>query len=156
MNIRARRYSLLVAVAIALGVQLLPFGRPQTNPPVTNEIAWPDTRTKELFYQACGDCHSNETRWPWYSRIAPISWTITGHVHHGRGTLNVSDWSEERFGEEARESSRTIRDGTMPLETYLRLHPTARLTEEEKQRLSDGLDLAFGEPNLADSDRRPN
>ncbi|GAB5534419.1 MAG: hypothetical protein Rubg2KO_06680 [Rubricoccaceae bacterium] len=135
------------AVGLAIGVQFLPLGHPRTNPPVTNEVAWPDTTTRALFIRACGDCHSNETRWPWYSRIAPVSWTVTGHVRHGRGTLNVSEWSEERFGDEARLSGQTLDEGTMPIPSYLRFHSQARLSEEETAHLKRGLELAFRQPD---------
>lgn len=134
-------------LGLVILLQLLPFGHPRTNPSVTNEVAWPDTTTRTLFFRACGDCHSNETRWPWYSGVAPVSWTVTGHVRHGRGTLNVSEWSDERFGEEARKSAQTLDDGTMPLPSYLRLHPGARLTEAERAHLRRGLELAFRQPD---------
>ncbi len=53
--------------------QLVPFGRDHENPPVQAEISWDSQQTKELFFRACGDCHSNNTQWPWYSNIAPVS-----------------------------------------------------------------------------------
>ena len=132
--------------AMALGLQFLPLGHARTNPPITTEVEWPDSMTRTLFYRACGDCHSNRTEWPWYSAVAPASWLVTSHVRHGRGTLNVSEWSEERFGAEARESGETIRRGTMPLAAYLRLHRDARLSEAERDRLARGLDAVFGTP----------
>ena len=149
MTLRSRRARWIAGALLGLAtlLQLLPFGHPRSNPPITNEVAWPDPTTRALFARACGDCHSNETRWPWYSGIAPISWTITGHVRHGRGTLNVSEWSEERFGVEARASGQTLEDGTMPLPSYLRMHPDARLTEAERDHLIRGLDLAFRQPD---------
>lgn len=134
-----------IVLGAALLLQVVPVGYRPTNPPVRTELAWPDAETRDLFYRACGDCHSNETRWPWYSYVAPVRWVVTGHVRHGRGTLNVSDWSEERFGEEARESAATIRNGSMPPADYLRMHPAARLTDVESDRLIRGLVQMFGE-----------
>lgn len=141
---RRRRTALVAAVALAGGLQVLPVGQPRTNPPIETEIAWSSAETRALFFRACGDCHSNETRWPWYSRVAPVSWLIVEHVQHGRGTINVSAWSAERFGEDARKSAATIRDASMPPGNYLRLHRDAALTENERAVLIAGLEATMG------------
>lgn len=137
--------SIIVAGVVVVGIQFLPIGHARSNPPITSEITWSSAETRDLFMRACGDCHSNETRWPWYTNVAPVSWWIGEHVQHGRGTLNVSAWSEQRFGEEASESAETIREGSMPPANYLRLHPEARLSDAEAQRLIEGLAAMFGE-----------
>jgi len=139
------RASLLKVVGLGiliLGVvmQFLPLGYPRSNPPILTDLAWSSQETHDLFFRACGDCHSNETVWPWYAHVAPSKWIVTGHVRHGRGTFNVSDWNEERFGEEASESSETISDGSMPPADYLRFHPDARLSDSERAALAAGLD----------------
>lgn len=136
--------TLIVAGVGIVAIQFLPVGHPRSNPPVTTEVEWSSAETRELFFRACGDCHSNESRWPWYSRVAPVSWWIAEHVRHGRGTLNVSEWSVERFGEEASEAAETVREGTMPTLDYLRMHPEARLSDSENARLIAGLEATFG------------
>lgn len=134
-----------LAVGVLLGgfaaIQLLPFDRPRTNPAIDNEVAWSSPETRALFMRACGDCHSNETVWPWYSGIAPVSWKVTGHVEYGRKTFNVSSWVDSRYAEEAAEVAETIREGSMPPSDYLRMHPEARLNPEESEALIEGLSL---------------
>jgi hypothetical protein len=92
--------------------------------------------------RACFDCHSNETRWPWYSQVAPPSWFVQRDVEVGRRVLDFSEW--DRTYEEAGESARTVLEGEMPPATYLLLHPSARLSPEEKQSLANGLAATVG------------
>src|SRR5574340_945670 len=74
----------LVVLAGFLLIQLVPYGRNHTNPPVTGEPRWDSPQTRALAARACFDCHSNETKWRWYSNIAPISWLIQRDVDSGR------------------------------------------------------------------------
>src|SRR5690606_6317145 len=89
----ARRGALGLA-ALALAIQLIPGGRNHDTPPVTEEPAWDSPRTRELAVIACFDCHSHETRWPWYSNIAPVSFFVQDHVDEGRAMLNFSAWDK--------------------------------------------------------------
>lgn len=136
--------------AIALGglmglivlIQLLPFGRDHTNPPVVAEPNWDSPQTRALFFRACADCHSNETVWPWYSQVAPVSWLVSRDVVEGREQFNISEWGRpENEGDEAAE---TVQEGEMPLWFYVPLHPEANLTAAERQQLIDGLVATFG------------
>jgi hypothetical protein len=87
----------ILAVLIGLGVlgftaiQLVPFGHDHANPAVVKEPAWPDPQTRQLAQRACFDCHSNQTSWPWYSNIAPVSWLVQRDVLEGRQRLNFSE-----------------------------------------------------------------
>lgn len=85
----------------------------------------------------CFDCHSNETRWPWYSNLALASWLIYRDVEEGRHHINFSDWGrqEEQHADEFEE---VFEENSMPPAQYLLLHPEARLSTEEKQKLFDG------------------
>ena len=83
---------LSVCVAIFLLIQLIPYGRDHTNPAVVAEPAWDLPETRALAVRACFDCHSNETIWPWYSNVAPISWLVQRDVDEGREKLNFSEW----------------------------------------------------------------
>ena len=75
-----------VGVVVALAaIQLVPVHR--TNPPVRVEVNAPE-EVMAIIQRACYDCHSNETRWPWYSRVAPVSWFVVSHVKKARGDLN--------------------------------------------------------------------
>lgn len=133
----------LIAVGVVLLViQFLPNGRDHTNPQVTAEPQWDSAVTRELAVAACFDCHSNETAWPWYSNIVPISLTIQHEVREGREELNFSEWHP---GQEGDESAETLRDGSMPPPQYLLLHPGARLDSEQLAALEAGLAATFGD-----------
>jgi hypothetical protein len=100
--------------AIGLGVlsiviQFVPYGRDHSNPVGGKRIAWDSKRTQRLMTGACMDCHSSETRWPWYSNVAPVSWLVQKDVDEGRGELNLSTGSAE-----VDEMIETIREGSMP------------------------------------------
>jgi len=121
-------------------IQLIPVR--QTNPPVVSAVKWDSPQTQDLFTRACADCHSNESVWPWYSKIAPVSWLVTRDVNEGRQKFNISDlgaMNARRRSELPREISEQIREGEMPMAIYLPLHPGAILTSAEKQALIDGL-----------------
>ncbi len=119
------------------GIQLLPIDR--TNPPITCEIQWDSAETRTLAVNACYDCHSNETNWPWYSKIAPVSWQVANHVAEGRDYLNFSEWDLQRNPERlVEEFEEVILDDEMPTWDYRLIHSEAKLTDEEKQQLIDG------------------
>ena len=80
----------VVAGVVLLLMQVVPFGRMPSNPPVTGEPKWDSPQTRTLAVRACFDCHSNETEHPWYSKVAPISWALSDHVESGRSKLNFS------------------------------------------------------------------
>ncbi|MEZ4770229.1 MAG: heme-binding domain-containing protein [Caldilineales bacterium] len=81
---RIALYVILALVAVFLLIQLVPYGRDHTNPPVVQEPVWDSPQTEALARAACYDCHSNEVVWPWYSNIAPISWLVQRDVDEGR------------------------------------------------------------------------
>jgi mono/diheme cytochrome c family protein len=130
------------AIALFLLIQLVPFGRDHTNPPVVQEPQWDSPQTRELMQRACFDCHSNETVWPWYSNVAPVSWLVQRDTDEGRAKLNFSEWG---MGEqETEEIYETVAEGEMPPPMYLITHPEARLSAAEKEALLVGLQATFG------------
>ena len=135
-----------LGVAALLGgllvVQVVPYGRDHDNPPVVAEPSWDSGETRELVVLACFDCHSNETVWPWYSNVAPVSWLVQRDVDEGREDLNFSEWNQTQEGDE---SAETVREGSMPPRAYLVTHPEARLTDAELAVLAEGLAATFGE-----------
>lgn len=131
-----------VGVFALLATQFIPVGAAPTNPPVTGEPAWDSPATRELARRACFDCHSNETRWPWYASIAPASWMIRDHVSEGRRKLNFSAWPAGAG--EADEAGEALSKGEMPLWDYALLHPQARLTPQETDALAQGLAATLG------------
>ena len=123
---------------IAIGaIQLVPYGRDHTNPSVTQEPAWDRPQTRVLAARACFDCHSNETVWPWYSNVAPMSWLIQRDVDEGRRKLNYSDWN--RAQKEARGSAKSVTKGEMPPWFYALPGTSARLTPAERATLIAGV-----------------
>jgi hypothetical protein len=121
--------------AVALLAQLVPVER--TNPPVAAQIAAP-TPVHALLRRACYDCHSRETVWPWYSRVAPVSWLTAHDVREGRAELDFSAWAAYPPGRQAkklRESAEEIGAGEMPPWYYRLVHPEARLTAGERELL---------------------
>jgi hypothetical protein len=109
---------------------------------VLAEPQWDSPQTRALAVRACFDCHSNETTWPWYSKVAPVSWLVTRHVIEGRQKLNFSAWgvaTGRRRENPLEDAVRAIRRGEMPTKDYLLIHADAKLTDAEKQQLIDGL-----------------
>ena len=118
-------------------IQLIPYGRNHTNPPVVSEPKWDSPRTQELAQRACFDCHSNRTVWPWYSNIAPGSWLIYRDVIEGRRRLDFSDWNGSK--QRANEAPEVVLEGEMPPFQYLILHKNAMLSTAEREELAKGL-----------------
>lgn len=129
-----------VAVVVGAGavlIQLVPYGRDHQNPPVVQEPTWSSPQVRELAVRACYDCHSNETVWPWYSHIAPVSWLVQRDTDEGRSKLNFSEW--HRPQKEADEAAEAVTEGEMPMSIYVLIHPHARLNDQERRQLVDGL-----------------
>ena len=135
---------ILILIVIFGLIQFIPYGKNHTNPKVMAEPKWDSPKTKELFVRGCADCHSNETKWPWYSNIAPISWSIYHHVEEGREHFNVSMWGIQKKND-GDEASKEVKEGEMPLPSYLIAHPEARFSKEETKALIEGLKKTFGE-----------
>ncbi|MDH3539246.1 MAG: heme-binding domain-containing protein [Acidimicrobiia bacterium] len=133
---------LVAAVGLLVVIQIVPYDRAHHNPPVVAEPPWDSLATRDLVARACYDCHSNETIWPWYTSIAPISWLTTRDVTEGRAKLNYSEWTGRE--QETDEMVETIQEGEMPPIYYGWVHSSARLTEVETQQLIDGLRATFG------------
>jgi hypothetical protein len=124
-------------VTLFVLIQLVPYGRNHTNPPIAQEPQWDSPETRELAKRACFDCHSNESVWPWYSNIAPISWLVQNDVDEGRRRLNFSEWG--RPIREVNEIGEVVMEGEMPPVQYYPTHPNARLSAAEQEALARGL-----------------
>jgi hypothetical protein len=153
---RRRRRRILVRAGLgllAVGVllQLVPYGRDHTNPPVTRDAPWPDGRAPELATAACYDCHSNQTRWPPQSFVAPFSWLLARDVAQGRDELNFSTWDED--GNDAGDAADAVAEGSMPPRRYLLAHPGAALSDAERQVLVEALEAMDRDRGGADEDR---
>jgi hypothetical protein len=131
------RAALAVVGGLVL-IQLVPYGRQHTNPPVTAEPPWPPG-ARTVAARACFDCHSNETNWPWYSHVAPVSWLVFRDTMEGRRQLNFSEWDKPQ--READEAANEVREGEMPLAIYLPLHHDAKLSPAERAALIEALEV---------------
>jgi Haem-binding domain len=140
---RARWLRVLAIAALALLagfllVQAVPYGRNHSNPPVTQEPKWDSPTTRALAVRACFDCHSNQTKWRWYSNIAPISWLIQRDVDGGRAQFNFSEWNKPQDVSSG-DLADAIRNGSMPPWFYTLPHRSALLSNAEKSALIKGL-----------------
>lgn len=139
----------VVLVIFLVLIQFIPYGRVHANPAVVQEPKWDNPQTRELAKRACFDCHSNETIWPWYSNIAPVSWWVQDHVKEARAMLNFSEWQREQTIDEI---PNIILSGEMPPSYYTLMHSRARLTPAEKQTLTQGLITTTGATGGAGSE----
>ena len=136
--------SIIVLIVLAIVIQFVPYGKDHTNPKVVAEPKWDNPQTRTLFMRACGDCHSNETKWPWYSDVAPVSWSVYHHVVEGREHFNISMWGHQKKNK-GKDAVEEVEEGEMPLKSYLLAHPEARLNDADKKALIEGLKCTFGE-----------
>ena len=128
----------LLLLFVGLVLQAVPYGRQHENPKTVQEIKWNTPATRTLAASACLDCHSNLTRWPWYTNIAPISWLTTRDVEDGRATLNFSEWQRPQEAD-LQEVVDVIREKGMPPLQFRLIHADARLTDTERQQLEVGI-----------------
>lgn len=129
---------MLAGLVVGVGIQLVPVKGIGSNPPERFPLGAPP-EVEAVMRRACLDCHSNETRWPLYSRIAPSSWLMARDVNKGRKHLNLSEWGSS--DDEERKLDREncwdkVVDGEMPPWFYVfPMHPDAKLSEADKALL---------------------
>ena len=124
-------------VALLLVAQLVPYGRDHANPTPTRPVRFADATTARIVARACGDCHSDLTRWPAYASIAPMSWLVLNDVKGGRENLNFSAW--DRPQPDVAEVVDAIMGKGMPPLQYRLIHSGARLSDGERRTLAAGL-----------------
>jgi len=137
------RWSAVVVALLFLGAQA--YRPDRTNPAVdarktmrANTQMTPEVEA--ILRRSCNDCHSSETVWPWYSNVAPASWFLQHHVDEGRRELSFSEWAtytKRKRERKLHEMCEQVESGEMPLKSYLPLHPSARLSDEDKRVLCD-------------------
>jgi hypothetical protein len=135
--VRVRRLVLALIILLVVAQLVQPK---RTNPPVIPSrsleahVQVPG-RVQFVLRRACGDCHSNQTVWPWYSHVAPISWLITSDVNQGRHHIDFDDWEAQESPNEATEHlaliCKEVRDRAMPPISYRMMHKQSRLSPEE-------------------------
>jgi hypothetical protein len=141
-NLGNRVFKRLIVVGLVIFVVIQFVGparsNPATNPAraVTKHVTVPSD-VKTILDRACWNCHSNQTRWPWYSYVAPVSWNVIAHVNDGRGSMNLTAWPEgpEEAAEILDAVCDEVKKGHMPLPQYVWMHPEARLSDADRARL---------------------
>jgi hypothetical protein len=126
-----------VGLALVVGVmQLVPYGWSHDNPPVISDAPWPNASSERIARVSCYSCHSNETDWPIYSYVAPVSWLVRYDVDRGRDEFNFSEWDPG----DADDAIDMIEEGKMPPDRYVLIHRDARLGSSERVTLIEALE----------------
>jgi hypothetical protein len=125
MNLFAK--SLIAIILILIIIQFIPVDR--SNPPVEADVP-ASLQVHNILRRACYDCHSNETVWPWYGKVAPVSWLLAKDVREGRAELNFSTWNQysgKKQVHKLKEVIKEIEEAEMPPFSYVALHNNARI-----------------------------
>ncbi len=132
-----------VVVVVLIGLQ---FVRPARTNPAVDQSQTIQARLQvnpqvtAILARSCQDCHSNTTRWPWYSNVAPVSWFVIDDVNQGRSRLNLSEWGRldnRKAAKKLDDICEEVEDGAMPLASYTRIHRSAKLSPEDIKTLCE-------------------
>jgi len=132
------KWAVCFVVLIIIGILSIAFPVDHTNPTVTGEIEAPE-EVMAILRLACYDCHSNETKWPWYSYVAPVSWLVSDDVQDGRKHMNFSVWdtyNDKQKRHKIKNIVKLVREGEMPLWFYVPLHPDSDVLPEDIEILA--------------------
>lgn len=141
--IKMLKYIGLGIIALLIVSQMFRGEKPvvaSNNPGDIHQVMEINTAVSRILREACYDCHSNETIYPWYANVAPVSWLVNHDVEEGRDELNFSTWADyplKRKNHKLEEVIELIEEGEMPMPVYKITHPEARLTEEEVKLVID-------------------
>jgi hypothetical protein len=134
------RFAKQVALVVIVGAGAIQLARPARTNPATDPsrtlmaVTHLPAEVQSVLERSCRDCHSHDTRWPWYSNVAPVSWLVIDDVNHGREHFNYSDWAHydhTKVPQLLRDICDQTRKGEMPLSIYLWMHPDARLSHSD-------------------------
>lgn len=140
---RVMRWVLMIVGCLFIAVQ---FSRPARTNPAADQTMTVQSHVQMsptvagIIDRSCGDCHSNKTRWPWYSNVAPVSWFVIDHVNEGRQNLNFSEWGRYTKRDTDglfKQICQEVKSGAMPLSSYTPLHPGSKLSPEDIKTLCD-------------------
>jgi hypothetical protein len=138
---------LIALVIIVVGIQFIPVER--SNPPVTGKIDAP-SNVLSILKASCFDCHSNETEWPWYSYVAPVSFLVSADVEDGRKRVNFSEWDkydDEKKAKKLDAIIEEVEEGEMPLSKYTLMHPEAKMDQAKIKVLKEWVNIDNAEDN---------
>ena len=132
---------LKVIVAVLVIIQFFTIDKTTTPVDVTTDfisVTQPPKKVAEIIKTSCYDCHSNQTNYPWYTNVAPVSWWVGHHIEEGKEHLNFSNWtaySDKKADHKLEEFYEEVEEGEMPLESYTIVHGEAKLSQEDKELL---------------------
>jgi Haem-binding domain len=147
----SKKHVLVAGVVLLAGMQFVPVQRnnPSARPSQAIFAFHPMPESVRVaFERSCTQCHSNETRWPWYSHVAPFSWIVAHDVHEGRKEMNFSSWgmySQEKREEKLTAICEQVTNGDMPESKYAFVHRNSRLSDEERDAICNWTESARGE-----------
>ncbi len=140
--IKVIKIILAIAGAVFIILQFIPYGRPVNQPVAGNdllEVTETPDEVKVLLKNTCYDCHSQKVAFPWYSKVAPVSWLVSSDIKEGREHLDFGIWKDyskkeklkllDKIGDE-------VSEGNMPLKIYLAMHKEARLSQEQRDQVT--------------------
>lgn len=139
-----------IIILLVIAIQFIPSRRPEVIATNKNDLLQNVLVTdsvSNILKSACYDCHSNETNYPWYAYIAPVSWLINRDIRLGRGNLNFSEWESQNKMDKAKilgEIAEEVEIGNMPMPIYVLMHPEAKLSVQDRELLIKWSD-DFGE-----------
>ncbi len=145
------RYVLIALAVFLIIAQFFPIDKtnPQSDPAADFlMLEQPSQEIATLLKDACYDCHSNQTKYPWYTSVAPLSWWIKGHIDHGREHLNFSTWSDypaKKASHKLEECFEVVEGKEMPMLTYWLVHPEANLSADQRIALVDFFKTKYSE-----------
>jgi hypothetical protein len=132
--------AIVLVVCLFAALQAIHPVSPDPNPRPLTQVGAASPEVVGLLNRSCRDCHSMGTEWPWYARIAPVSWLVSEDIEKGRKFLNFSKWDAYSKGQKmaflAAMASATAQD-RMPPKRYLVLHPAAKLSDADRKVLKD-------------------
>lgn len=155
-----KRIALLCAICF-LTIQTIRPARTNPSTDSSETLAatlHPPSDVSTLLQRGCSDCHTNNTAWPWYTNVAPVSWWTVHHVNEGRASVSFSDWGGyDRSAQDRKLSAACTRleKHDMPLPSYLLMHPEARLTDAERARICDWTKTITNQASRAGSPSSP-
>ena len=155
-----KNWKIILAAVFVVFAALQLFTPARTNPPVKNDFLTavkPPPALAASLRAACYDCHSHETRWPWYSRIAPVSWLVVSDTTEGREHLNFSDWPTEpaRAAKKLDRINEVVDYREMPPKKYTLIHADARFTEAQRKEIMDWTDAVAEKIRPAETNKQP-
>jgi Haem-binding domain len=150
--LRVTRFLSAWVALVFVGLQLVSGGRlEETPPPGSARMAKAiDPQVGVILDRSCQDCHSGNTHWPWYGRVAPISWILSRDVRRGRAKLDFDRWEQRTHtANERMELCDAVSDGSMPLRAYTLMHRDARLSSKDVDAICDWAAAPQPSPALA-------